>query len=115
MRRTTRRYVFNTIEQFETKLKVFRDSEHENFIPNYHHIVNWGFELLEPQEVDESGKITKEAVYSERVLIDASWFKIHLEYDEQDNEYKFPYGWATYRVTPENPLHCLRGLENTYD
>ena len=114
MKRICRRYVFNTKEQFLEKKAVFKDVEKENFVPNNHHIVGIGHELLEVQEIDEIGEVTKEAVYSEKYLADVAWIQNELEYDEENNEHKDPYGWATYRVTPKEPIHSMWGFKGKY-
>lgn len=113
MKRISRKYVFNSKEQFETKVSVFKDTEHDSFTPNFHHFAEVGHELLEPREIDENGEVIKESVYSDKYLVDAAWFKSQLKFE--DGEYKCPYGWATYKVTPKAPLYIMRGLEKTYE
>ena len=113
MKRICRRYVFNSKEQYQDKIREFKDSEFEGYTPNSHFFVSRGHEVLEPQETDENGEITKEAVLSDKYLADVAWIQKELEFE--DNVYKCPYGWATYRVVPSNPTYVLRGMEEFYD
>lgn len=95
------KYIFDSEEQAETKIKGLGVDEDNN--PTHNHaIVRLGREVIEEGETDADGNVIKETVLSDNYLIDVVWN------DLEDH----PYGWKSYAVTPSGePLHNFYGID----
>jgi hypothetical protein len=95
------KYIFDSEEQAETKIKGLGVDEDNN--PTHNHaIVRLGHEVIEEGETDAEGNVIKEPVLSDNYLIDVVWN------DLEDH----PYGWKSYAVTPSGePLHNFYGID----
>ena len=95
------KYIFESEEQAETKIKSLGVDEENN--PTHNHaIVRLGHEVIEEGETDAEGNVIKEPVLSGKFLIDVVWNGIE----------EHPYGWKSYAVTPSGePLHNFYGID----
>jgi hypothetical protein len=99
------KYIFDSEEQAETKIKGLGVDKDENGIeyPTHSHaIVRLGHEVLEEGYFDEKTEKYVEPVLSDKFLIDVVWNNIE----------EHPYGWKSYAVTPSGePLHNFYGID----
>ena len=99
------KYIFDSEEQAETKIKGLGVDKDENGIeyPTHSHaIVRLGHEVLEEGYFDEKTKEYVEPILSDKYLIDVVWNGIE----------EHPYGWKSYAVTPSGePLHNFYGID----
>ena len=99
------KYIFDSKEQAETKIKGLGVDSDENGVEyptHIHEIVMLGHEVIEEGETDVDGNVIKDVVLSEKYLIDVLWNDIE----------EHPYGWKTYAVTPSgNLLHSFYGID----
>jgi hypothetical protein len=95
------KYIFDSEEQAETKIKGLGVDEDNNPIHS-HAIVRLGHEVLEEGYFDEKTEKYVEPILSEKYLIDVVWNGIE----------EHPYGWKSYAVTPSGePLHNFYGID----
>ena len=99
------KYIFDSEEQAETKIKGLGVDKDENGIeyPTHSHaIVRLGHEVLEEGYFDEKTEKYVEPILSDKFLIDVVWNNIE----------EHPYGWKSYAVTPSGePLHNFYGID----
>ena len=95
------KYIFDSEEQAETKIKGLGVDEDNN--PTHNHaIVRLGHEVIEEGETDADGNVIKKTVLSDKYLIDVVWNGLE----------EHPYGWKSYAVTPSGePLHNFYGID----
>ena len=99
------KYIFDSEEQAETKIKglgVEKDENGNEYPTHSHAIVRLGHEVLEEGYFDEKTEEYVEPILSDKYLIDVVWNGIE----------EHPYGWKSYAVTPSNePLHNFYGID----
>ena len=102
------KYIFDSEEQAETKIKglgVDTDENGNEYPTHNHKIVKLGHIVLKEgvYELDEKGdvQVIKEPIFSEKYHVDVIWHDLE----------KHPYGWKTYSVDLQNEgMHQFFGV-----
>ena len=94
-----KRYTFTDKAQADSKIEKFFDIDEEgNKIPNERAAFIYLDKFVLTQgEYDEEGVEIVAPIYSEGYALDAVWHDLE----------ESPYGWKSYEVEPDNPLHKL--------